>query len=153
MDLARIKEKLKHHFQEVIRTKTSPHSIALGFAIGSFIGLLPTPGLNIILGIIVLLLFEKINKISLFAGILIWNPLTSIPIYLLSYKIGDFLFGKSVVVMYELNIFQHIYFFARRFLIGNFILAASIALISYFLVKLFFTAYYKNQSAQNDAKK
>ena len=41
-----IKDRIKHHFAEVIRLKTSGHAIALGFAVGSFISILPTPGFS-----------------------------------------------------------------------------------------------------------
>lgn len=44
--------KIKEHFQEIIRTKPSPHAIALGFTIGTFISILPTPGLNFALGLL-----------------------------------------------------------------------------------------------------
>lgn len=43
------KEKIMHHFHEALRIKKSPHSIALGFGIGTFIGILPTPGFGVLL--------------------------------------------------------------------------------------------------------
>ena len=148
MSFNRLKNKLKEHFLEVIRTKTSPHNIALGFAIGSFISILPTPGFNLLLGFFVLLIFEKVNKFSLFAGILFWNPLTSIPIYYYSYKLGDLLFGQSTLIVYNLSIFKHVYIFARRFLVGNLIIALTISLISYFVLRGIFTLYYKKNHSE-----
>ena len=91
--LRRVKEKLKRHFHEVARSRKSSHSIALGFAVGTFISILPTPGLNLILGLLVALIYEKINKYSLVISIFFWNTLTLSPIYILSFKIGDLLFG------------------------------------------------------------
>jgi uncharacterized protein len=136
-----IKEKIKHHFHEVLKTKTSPHSIALGFSIGTFIALLPTPGFNVLLGFLILLIFEKVNKFSLFAALAVWNPFTQIPIYFLSYKLGDFIFRAAPVRQYEVVLIDHLYQFTRRYLIGNLIIAVTLSLISYFIVKKIATNY------------
>ena len=73
----KFKEKLKHHFQEVLKTKTSPHSIALGFAIGTLIDILPTLGFGFFLGLLVGLIFEKVNKYSLFGAIILCSENTT----------------------------------------------------------------------------
>ena len=39
-----LKTRIKHHFGAVLKTKHSPHAIASGFAIGTLIAILPTPG-------------------------------------------------------------------------------------------------------------
>lgn len=88
------------------------------------------------------------NKFSLFAGIFFWNMLTSIPIYYFSYQIGDFLFGKSALVVYELSLLNHIYLYARRFLIGNITLALAISIISYFILRGTSTLYYKKNHSE-----
>ncbi|MFH1439515.1 MAG: DUF2062 domain-containing protein [Candidatus Woesearchaeota archaeon] len=134
------KEKLMHHFHEVIKLKKSPHSIALGFAVGTFISILPTPGLNILLGLLVVLIYEKINKISLFGSIIFWNPLFTIPLDGLSYKIGSLIFGSAPVVRYNIVILDNIYNFTRRFLVGEIITAVFLSVFSYLLV--FLIAYY-----------
>jgi uncharacterized protein len=130
-----IKLKFKHHFKEVIRSKTSSHSIALGFSIGTFIGILPTPGFNILLGMLVILILKKISKFSLIGAMVLWNPLTLAPIYFLSLKIGNFLFGDMPIVKYDLLILDQIYHFSRRFLVGNILIAVAASLLSYFIVK------------------
>ena len=146
MNPKKIKNKLKEHFQEVIRTKTSPHSIGVGFAIGTFISTLPTPGFNILLGLLILLIFKKVNKFSLFAGIIFWKPLFSIPIYYFSYQIGNMLFGQSPMIMYELTFLDQMYSYARRFLIGNVILTVTISIASYFILRGMFSLYYKKKN-------
>ena len=57
---------LRRHFIEVLRAKTSGHSVAFGFALGSFIAISPTPGFSILLGIAMVAIFKKLNKLSLF---------------------------------------------------------------------------------------
>jgi uncharacterized protein len=134
--LKKYKEKIKHHFHEVIRTKKSPHSIALGFAIGTFIGILPTPGLNILFGLIIILIFEKVNKFTLFFAIFFWNTLTLAPVHYLSFKIGVLLFGSAQVVKSDFVMLDFLYTFARRYLVGNLILAVTLSIASYFIVKI-----------------
>ncbi len=132
----KLKEKLKHHFHEVMKAQISEHSVALGFAIGTFINiLLPIPGSNILTALFVILLFKKVNKLSLFVALVLWNAFTLAPIYLLSYKIGDLIFSTTPIVKYNVVILDQIYDFSRRYLIGNIIVAAIISPASYFIVK------------------
>ena len=143
MTFRKIKNKFKHHFHEVIRVKKSPHSIALGFSIGTLIAILPTFGLGALIGIIVILIFEKVNKFSLFIAFAVWNMLTLMPIYLLSYKIGEILFGTIPVYKFKIVLLNQAYNFTRRFLVGNFILAIVISVLSYFFVKKLAQVYQK----------
>lgn len=143
---------IKQHFREVIRTKTSPNSIALGFAIGTFIAILPTPGISFILGFLVVILFSKVNKFSLFGAIILWNPLITAPINILSYKIGYFLLGDLPVVKYDFALFNHAYNFSRRFLLGNAILSVTISSGSYFLLKNVIKFYQGKHKKEVDQK-
>lgn len=135
MDLLsqKIKDKLTSHFHEVLKTKTSPHSIALGFSIGTFIAVLPTPGFGVLFGLLVILLFKKVNKLALLIAFGVWNPVTLIPVYILSYRIGGMLFGSLPVVKYEVVLVNQAYNFTRRFLVGNILLALILSLACYSL--------------------
>lgn len=135
-------KRLKNHFRKIIKIKKSPHSIALGFAIGTFISILPTPGLNILIGLLVVLVYKNVNKFSLFGAIVFWNTLTMAPIYFLSYKVGNLFFGSAPVVNYNLAILNKIYYFSRRFLVGSFIMAVFVSSASYVLIRLFLINYH-----------
>lgn len=137
-----LKKKIKEHFHEVLRTKKSPHSIALGFAIGSFIALLPIPAIDFFIGFALIAFFTKLNKYTLILGIAIWNPLTKIPLVPLSYKIGDMFFGTAPPTEIKLMLFDRIVQFSKRFLIGNIIISILISLLSYILVFALFWAIY-----------
>jgi uncharacterized protein len=143
--LKNFKQKLKYHFKEVIRTKKSPHSIALGFTIGTLIAILPTPGFSFLLVLFIILIFKKINKFSLIGAMLIWNPIVLVLIYYLSYQIGDLLFGNLPVVKYNIVIFDQLYNFSRRFLVGNFIIAVTTSLLSYIVIRKIIDFYRKNE--------
>ena len=139
----KIWNKIKHHFLEVLKIKRSPHSIALGFSIGTLVEILPTPGFNILIALLVVMIYEKINKLSLFGAIIVWNPLVKTPFYILSFKIGDMIFGSVNVVKYNIIIIDQAYNFSRRFLVGNFILAVIMSITSYLVVRIIVTIYQK----------
>ena len=82
-------DQIKAYFKEIAETKTTPHSIAGGFALGSFIALLPTMGLGIFIGMMLLLVFTKVNKISMFIAFAIWNPLVLLFLYPIEFTIGN----------------------------------------------------------------
>lgn len=94
MKLDRIR---KYYYLRFVRLKGDPRSLALGTAIGVFVGLTPTMPLHTI--IIFLLAF--LTRTSVIAAILVsmivCNPLTYIPIYYLSTIIGN------ALTPYELN--------------------------------------------------
>jgi len=141
--MSNIKERLKEHFKEVIRIKKSPKSIALGFALGTLIAILPTFGLGIFIGLLIILIFKKINKISMIVAFAVWNPFVLAPMAALSYYLGDLILGSAPIVEYELTFMQNFFIYTRRFLLGNFILSTAISTISYFLVYYFTKKYQK----------
>jgi uncharacterized protein len=143
--LLKLRNRIRTHIYEILNTKHSPHSIALGFSLGTFISILPTPGLNFALGFILLLLFKNISKYSLFASLLVWNTVTLAPMYVLSYKLGNVLFGSASVVMYDLSFFEKVFSFSRRFLVGNFLIAILTAVILYFIIWGFANLYNKKK--------
>ena len=132
---------LRDHYKEVLKLQTSPHSIAFGFALGSFISILPTPGINILLGIGLIAVFPRISKISLFAGLFFWNPLFTLIIYPLSYQLGDLLFGASPVIKYNIEFWDSLYNFSRRFLVGIIVVATVLSAASYFVVRIIAEVY------------
>jgi uncharacterized protein (DUF2062 family) len=129
-----MKEYFKKHFDEMSKTHSTPHHIAMGFASGTLISLLPTPGFNILLGLLILFLFPKFNKMALFGAMAVWNPLTTPLVYSASFYIGNLIFGNDPFVDIKLNFLTYFWHYSRRFLVGNFILAISGTIISYLLV-------------------
>lgn len=125
------RKKTKKYFYKMIFEERSEHSIALGFAIGTFISILPSPGINLLVGLLIVLLFKRINKVSLFGALFFWNSIVLIPVYIASYHIGNMIFSSASVVRYNIVVADIIYNFSRRFLIGNVILAILISILSY----------------------
>lgn len=69
----------------------TPHSIALGTAIGMMVGMTPTVGIQIVLILGLAFLLQKIcpfNKLAAMITVFISNPLTLVPIYYFNYRVG-----------------------------------------------------------------
>ncbi|MBN1653295.1 MAG: DUF2062 domain-containing protein [Deltaproteobacteria bacterium] len=122
-------------------TKKSPNYIALGFALGTLLAILPTPGISIVFGIILLLIFPRISKISMMAAIAVWNPFVTAPIYALSYEIGDLFFRDHEVLRIELTSLNQAWNFSKRLLFGTSIIGLTASLLSFFMIKYSVLAY------------
>ena len=83
------KETLKEYLHKLVNLQATPGKIAFSVALGIFIGLLIPMGLQTIF-IIPLAMFTGCNLIVAYAATLISNPVTIIPIYYLSVKIGTY---------------------------------------------------------------
>ena len=85
----------KRSFKEIIATlgkvlmeHDNPHEIALGVAIGSFIGILPLYGLHTVLCLIALFLIPRANKLAILLGTNVSLPPTVATITWTAYDIG-----------------------------------------------------------------
>jgi len=137
-------EKFKQHLIDVLKIKKSPHSIAMGFALGTFLEILPLPGINYLIGLLIVFIFKTVNKISMFLAFLFWNVLFIGPMYLLAFRIGDKLFVGEPVVLFNMEFLDWAYNFSRRVLVGIVIIAFFVAVISYFVI-LFLVKFYQKK--------
>ncbi|MCR4284432.1 MAG: DUF2062 domain-containing protein [archaeon] len=143
--IKRFKNKIKKHFEEVLRIKTTPKEIALGFAVGTFFANFPTFGLEFVLLFLLVAIYKKISKISLLLAYVVWNPLITYPLIAISYIIGNAILGNAPMVLVKLTIFQEVIRFTLRYIIGSFILAMFFAIISYFVVYYLSKKYQKRE--------
>ena len=132
--LKKLKNKIKNYFKEVLMIKTSPNSIAWGFAVGTFFGIVPTFGTEAIIIFLILLIFRKISKISLVASYVLWNPLLTIPIYALSYKIGDLFLENLPTKIFKIELLNKIWFYSQRVIVGSLSIAIIFSVASYFII-------------------
>ncbi len=77
-----------------LRLRDTPDEIAKGFALGVFVGLTPTMGIQIPIAIVVAMLLKK-NKIAAAIGVWVTNPLTAPFIYAFEYEMGRILLGME----------------------------------------------------------
>ncbi len=77
--------------RQILQLDDSPHHVALGVAIGVFIGMTPTVGIQMILVLVLAFLakpFFRFNNIAALITVYISNPFTVLPIYWFDYKVG-----------------------------------------------------------------
>jgi len=142
--------KFRNYIIEVIKIKKSPHSIAIGFAIGTFLAIFPTPGLSIPIAILIAFIYPRMSKISALSAFVIWNPLLTLPLYGLSYKLGHLIYGNTVPFRFDIVILESVYENTKRFLIGNIILATSISTSCYFIIKKAVKSYQKEHKIESE---
>lgn len=121
---------MKRYLLDVATIKTHPHEIALGFAIGVFISTMPTPGFNILVGLL-LLFFIRMNKISLLAGLALVNPFLTPLIYSTELRIGQLFIPYNPIADVAWYSWQNLFANIKPFLIGALILATCLAIMSY----------------------
>jgi len=133
-----LKWKFKKIAVRLLRLNNSPHEIALGVAIGVFIGILPLYGLHTVLVIIAAILVRSANKIAIFLGTSISLPPTVPPITWAGYEIGRLILkGKFEPLSWSVfkNItFQKICNYYQPLFLGSVILGIVSAAIAYLLV-------------------
>jgi len=121
----------------VVRINASPHQLALGAAVGVWLGVFPTFGLAGFLAYLLAGPF-RFNKAAAFAGAAVTNPLTSPVVWMISALVGGWLAGTDWHAVYELAKHErYLLAFGRLtvvYLVGNVPLATVAAAISYAVV-------------------
>ncbi len=87
---------LKEAYDRFLKIRGEPRDIAMGFALGLFVGMTPFMGFQTIIVLPLAALF-KANKISAAAAVWISNPLTAPVLYGITYFTGAKLFGFSKI--------------------------------------------------------
>lgn len=82
-----ITRSLKKIYERFLKIRGRPREIALGLALGIFIGMTPSMGIQTAIAVFLAALF-KWNKFSAATGVWITNPLTAPFIYSFNYLIG-----------------------------------------------------------------
>ena len=94
---------LRRAFDRFLKIRGNPREISLGFALGIFIGMTPSMGLQIPIVVFIAALV-KWNKISSVLGVWITNPVTAPFIYSLTYVTGARLLGYEKIQHFNLSI-------------------------------------------------
>ena len=84
-----IRRTVKFYYIKLVRLRGSPHSLALGSAVGVFIGITPTIPFHTIMIFFAALMTRSSFIAGLITSWLVCNPLTYLPQYYLSFKIGN----------------------------------------------------------------
>jgi hypothetical protein len=120
----------------MVRENSSPARTGLGFALGAFIGIFPsflvgTPIAFVVAGRL------GWNRAAAIAGTFLTNPLTAPLLYSLSAWLGLEMLGREVDTSQVHGVIDHLREFGLAFLLGNTIVALTLAAlfgVSLFLV-------------------
>ncbi len=145
---------------DIVRQKDTPHRIALGMALGIFVGILPLMGIQMTVVALIALPLRGNLKAAV-AGVWISNPITFLPMYWGYYKFGLLICPSRAISMKE---FKEIIMVATQWnwsaieesmsrilevgadilvpmWAGATILAVVFSIPTYFFTKYFITAY------------
>jgi uncharacterized protein len=136
MGLNQYKIKIIKQIKEILKSKSSPEYIAMGFSLGTLIAILPTPGFGIFIALFISLLFKRINKLGILVSFTVWNPVLVAPLYWLSYELGDSFFTPNPSIHFDLALFDQLYHYSGKFIFGNALIAMLLSCLSYFAVYL-----------------
>src|SRR3990172_8853186 len=92
--LERCRRTFRYIYLRLVRVGGDPVHIALGFALGVFLGVFPTFGLGIPLSLLLASMFRW-NRVSAVLGSLVMNPLTTPFFWTLSGTLGAAIFGTD----------------------------------------------------------
>ena len=147
----------RYNYLKILRLKASPHEIAMGFALGVFVGLLPIIPFQV-LTVILLSFLLRANKLAAIIGTFPTNPVTLVPFYTFFYMVGRTIvpfqvnaeFDPKQIEMMQLYK-QGISYFATMF-VGGLVLAIPLAYVSYKVV-YYIVARYQRRKAERVRKK
>ncbi len=135
-------KQLYNYFKSTIvrlfKEHRSPHSIALGIAIGSLIAVIPIYGFQTFtaLGVSAMLSRTKINKVSILLGSQLSIPIFAPFIFALDYAVGNFILNKTWKwVLYNRTIYSEIGKIYIVMFVGSLIVAPIISIIIYIVAK------------------
>ena len=150
----RLFESIKKAYARFLKIRGNPNEIALGFALGLFVGMAPCMGVQTIIAVFLASLF-KWNKFSAAVGVWISNPVSAPFIYGLTFYVGSLFTGiTNSFSATDVFDFQYLYqiiinapgiFWALT--IGGVVTGFPIALIGYYL------SYMAVKKYQDDIKR
>ena len=131
--------RVRYFYLKLLLIPDTPHKVALGFAIGIFIGLLPIIPLQTTISVILSFIF-RCSKVASAIGALITNPLTIPFMYPIFYYIGKlvtpFGHGGGLPVGWDIRDMMEVGLDAvLAGIVGGAILGVVCAPLSYWLVK------------------
>lgn len=133
--LSDYRNRVKEQVGKTLREDHSPQETAFSAALGTFVTVLPTLGVGILFFIVISKLFDRINKLALFACVVVFNPVMKYPIYIISYSIGSILTRSSPPEeTLEKALTTQAMEATQTMIIGNLFLAAVLSIIAYFVV-------------------
>jgi hypothetical protein len=138
-------DRIREGVRESFAAEHTPPEVAGSFALGVFITMLPTLGTGLILFGILSYLFAQINRIALFASVLVLNPAVKWGVYGASITLGVFLLGPVDGIEGASVSLDAGWDVLIRLWVGNLVLAAIATVIGYVVVYRMVVSYRKRE--------
>ena len=135
INISHLAQTLKAKGQALLKAEASAHNQAIGFALGTFISLLPTPGFNLPLALLLAGWF-RLHRATVLLSLAVWNVFVTAPLFALSYRLGNFLFPAPATDSMAIQWQAQVISFVQGFLVGNLIIAVGVTAVSYTIVLL-----------------
>jgi uncharacterized protein len=132
--------KAKDSLQKLMRLNATPHQIAMGFAVGAFIGVFPSFGLGGFIAVGLSYIFRLNYTAAIIGSMVIMNPLTSPFFWALSAVTGALIFGENPSVFLSIlrqhkDLLNSLGRFSVIYLAGSVAVSTVVACICYFVTK------------------
>jgi uncharacterized protein (DUF2062 family) len=141
----------RYHWLKFLRLQGDPRRIALGMALGVFVGITPTVPFHTVAALSLAALLG-VSPVTAFIGIQVGNPLTIGPLYILAYKVGQLLLyrGRPLVFPATFSFKAWIAVLGQGGLalqVGGIIIAIPPTVVAYFLT-LWIVQRYQRRKAE-----
>ena len=147
INFSHLAERVKENVKALLNVEASAHNQAFGFALGTFISLLPTPGFNFALALLLASWF-RLHRATVLISLTVWNVFVTAPLFALSYRLGNILFPApatgSIATQWQAQVIS----FVQGFLVGNLIIAVGVTAVSYTIVLLIIWFFQHKQAAK-----
>jgi len=137
-----LKYNIKQYGLKIKKLQGDPHYVALGMAIGVFVGVTPTIPFHTILAVALALVF-RCSKPAAALGVWFANPVTIPFFYWASYKVGLLFWGRSSD--FDIQKYESVFDLFRLgldvlvvMILGGVLIAIPPAVIFYFLTRIIF---------------
>ncbi|PSQ18371.1 DUF2062 domain-containing protein [Halobacteriales archaeon QS_8_69_73] len=127
----RVVTEVHDEVREALGKQHTPKQVAYSFALGVFITALPTLGTGVLAFFVIAYLFESISKVSLFASVIVLNPVVKWGVYGTSFWVGSSILGPvegATPADVSLSAAPDI---VARLLVGNVLLAVVFTAVAY----------------------
>jgi len=145
-----IKRSLRYFYIRFIRLRGSPEAVAKGMALGVFIGMTPTVGIQIPLALFFAMLLKE-NQIAAQVGVWVSNPLTTFPIYTFNFHLGKYIIGGNDFKLPDFSSFHEIITLGKDLLlplaVGSIISAVVASVIAYIITLKIYAAIRRKRTA------
>lgn len=153
----KFKRIVRYMYLRLVRQQMPVHNVAMGFAVGMFVGFLPIIPFQIIVAVTMAFPVRG-SKIAAALGTWISNPINMIPFYLMLYYVGRLIIPWEVPPfkpeLLELTVMleQGWNWFLVMF-VGGVVLGIPASIISYFLARRAINGYRRRKQAWRRKKR